>query len=340
MGRVVSGIRPTADLHLGNYFGALRGFIELENAGHECFFFVADVHALTTHPSGELVATSTVRTFATFLACGLSPERSVMYVQSHVPEVFELYTYLNMFAYKGELERCPTFKEKARQQPDNVNAGLLTYPVLMAADVLVHRGELVPVGKDQIYHLEMMRDFARRFNSMAGKEVFPMPRPWSVAEELLKVPGLDGSPKMSKTGDGRGAIFLTDTPEVIRQKVMAALTDSGPTRPNQPMSEPVANLFTLLELVSPPEVVEHFRVEYNTCKIRYVELKKRLAEDIIALVEPIRQQIVEWLGREEELVEIMIEGARRARESARQTLEVARQVLGTGMGRMKSKQKL
>lgn len=340
MERVVSGIRPTADLHLGNYFGALRSFIELERAGYECFFFVADVHALTTYPSAQVISLSTVRTFTTFLACGLSPHRSVIYVQSHVPEVFELYTYLNMVAYKGELERCPTFKEKARQQPDNVNAGLLTYPVLMAADVLVHKGELVPVGKDQIYHLEMMRDFARRFNNIAGQEVFPMPRPWSIADDLLKVPGLDGSPKMSKTGEGRGAIFLTDTPEVIHMKVMAALTDSGPTRPRQPMSEPVANLFTLLELVSPPEVVEHFREEYNTCRIRYVELKKRLAEDIVALVEPIRQRIVKLLDKEEELYELMLEGAKRARESALVTIETARRAMGTGPLNAKSIHKL
>src|SRR4028118_785075 len=171
---VMSGIRPTGNLHLGNYFGALRNYIRMQEE-YECFFMIADLHSLTTHPDTSTLKTNVHRVLAEHIACGIDPDKTTLYCQSHIFETSELYLYLNMLAYKGELEKTPTFKEKVRLQPDNANAGLLTYPVLQAADILLHRATLVPVGKDQQQHLEMSRQFADRFNHRYG-DVFPEPQ--------------------------------------------------------------------------------------------------------------------------------------------------------------------
>jgi tryptophanyl-tRNA synthetase len=194
---VLSGIRPTGYLHLGNYFGAMRNYVRMQNE-YECYFFVADWHSLTTHPDTKELNASVLRVLAENIAAGLDPEKACLYVQSSVPEIAELYMLLNMLAYKGELEKTTTFKEKVRLNPDNVNAGLLTYPVLMAADILIHRAKYVPVGKDQEQHLEMARNFAQRFN-FRYSEVFPEPQAFNYGSELVKIPSLDGAGKMSKS---------------------------------------------------------------------------------------------------------------------------------------------
>ena len=195
---VLSGIMPTGYLHLGNYFGAVRNFLRMQE-DFNCYFFIADIHSLTTHPTPENLQTGVKQVLAEYLACGIDPEKATIYIQSDVPEVTELYTILNMNAYLGELERTTSFKEKARQQPDNVNAGLLTYPVLMAADIIIHKANFVPVGKDQEQNLEMARKFAKRFNRMYKKKVFPIPKPYTFdGKDMIKVPGLDGSGKMGK----------------------------------------------------------------------------------------------------------------------------------------------
>jgi tryptophanyl-tRNA synthetase len=231
-----------------------------------------------------------------------------------------------MNAYVGELERTTTFKEKVRSQPDNVNAGLLTYPVLMAADIIIHRSHKVPVGKDQEQNLEMTRKFAKRFNSMYGVEYFPMPEPFNFGKELLKVPGLDGQGKMGKTS-GNG-IYLVDEPELIRKKVMRAVTDAGPTNPGQKMSEPIGNLFTLMEIVSTPDTVAHFREQYNECTIRYGEMKKQLAEDIIRVCNPLRERINEILADEAYISRAAAMGREKARASASKTLRDVREIIG------------
>ena len=199
---VLSGIRPTGNLHLGNYFGALRNFIRLQDECN-CFFFIADYHSLTTHPTPQDLAGNVRQILVEYLAAGLDPNKATIYVQSDLPEVVELYLFLNMNAYLGELERVTSFKDKVRQQPNNVNAGLLTYPTLMAADILIHKAAKVPVGKDQEQHLEMTRTFANRFNKMYGREVFPLPQAYNFGNELVKIPGLDGSGKMGKS-EGEG----------------------------------------------------------------------------------------------------------------------------------------
>ena len=322
---VVSGIRPTGNLHLGNYFGAVKSFLQMQN-DYNCYFFIADWHSLTTRPKPENIVNSARTILAEYLACGLDPEKSTIYVQSDVKEVLELYLFLNMNAYLGELERCTTFKEKARKQPDNVNAGLLTYPTLMAADILLHRAVKVPVGKDQEQNMEMARKFARRFNTMYGVEFFPEPQNFSLSEKAVKIPGLDGSGKMGKS-EGN-CIYLMDDEATIKKKVMKAVTDQGPQEPNSQRPEVIENLFTFLNIVSTPDTYQYFDEKWNDCSIRYGDLKKQLAADIAAFNAPIRERLAEYMANTELLDRIAREGAEKARESARKTIDEVRQIIG------------
>jgi len=325
MDTVLSGIRSTGNLHLGNYFGAVNNFVKMQHH-YRCFFFVADYHSLTTHPTPENLHDNIKTVLSEYLAAGLDPEVATLYVQSDVPEISELYLLLNMNAYVGELERTTTFKEKIRRQPENINAGLLTYPVLMCADIIIHNADKVPVGKDQEQNLEMARKFARRFNHMYGVEYFTLPEPYNFGEELVKIPGLDGTGKMGKS-EGNG-IYLSDEPSVIRKKVMRAVTDTGPQKPNAPMSEPIANLFCLLETLSTPDTVQHFRESYNNCTIRYGDLKKQLAEDMINFTTPIRERINDIYNNTDYLRKVVKMGAERARESASKTVRDVREIIG------------
>jgi tryptophanyl-tRNA synthetase len=322
---VLSGIRSTGNLHIGNYFGALRNFIRMQDENN-CFFFIADLHSLTTHPNPENFHENVKTVLAEYLASGLDPEKSVIFVQSTVPEVSELYTLMNMWSYVGELERTPSFKEKVRKHPNNVNAGLLTYPVLMATDILIHKANKVPVGKDQEQHLEMSRVFARRFNNMYNVEFFPEPSAYNFGTELVKVPGLDGSGKMGKS-EGNG-IYLADDEKTIRKKVMRAVTDSGPADTDAPMSEPVQNLFTMLQIVSTHEVVQFYRDKYKSGEIRYGDMKKQLADDICKVTLPIRERILEIKNNDKYLSEIVKHGAEKARASASKTLAGVKEIMG------------
>jgi tryptophanyl-tRNA synthetase len=325
METVLSGIRSTGNLHLGNYFGAVKNFIKMQEKNN-CFFFIADYHSLTTYPTPENLHNSVKSVLAEYLATGLDPEKSAIYVQSDVREIPELYLLLNMNAYVGELERTTSFKDKVRTQPENVNAGLLTYPVLMAADILIHRSHKVPVGKDQEQNLEMARKFAKRFNFMYKVDYFPEPQPYNFGEDLVKVPGLDGGGKMGKTA-GNG-IYLIDDDKTIQKKVMRAVTDSGPTELNSSVSEPIQNLFTLMNLVSTPDTLGFFKEKYAECEIRYGDLKKQLAEDIIKFVSPIRKNIHEISENSEYLKKVASLGAEKAIESASKTLKDVREIIG------------
>lgn len=323
---VVSGIRPTGNLHLGNYFGAVRSFVKMQSE-YRCYFFIADLHSLTTHPTPGNLQAGVKQVLAEYLACGIDPEAATIFIQSDVPEVVELYTFLNMNAYLGELERTTSFKDKARQNPDNVNAGLLTYPVLMAADIIIHKANFVPVGKDQEQNLEMARKFATRFNHMYGHRLFPLPKPFTFdGKEMIKVPGLDGSGKMGKS-EGNG-IFLVEDPADIRKKVMRAVTDSGPVEMNQEKPEPVKNLFTLMQIVSGADTVNYFEEQYNSCQIRYGDMKKQLAEDIIRFTTPIRERILEIRNDDQYLGRVARMGAEKARESAARTLAEVKELIG------------
>jgi tryptophanyl-tRNA synthetase len=327
MSIVASGIRPTGKLHLGNYFGALRNFVRMQET-EQCFFFIADYHSLTTHPTPADLHGSVKNVMIEFLAAGLDPEKSTLYLQSDLPETAELYLLLNMNAYVGELERCTSFKEKIRTQPDNVNAGLLTYPTLMAADILIHKAHKVPVGKDQEQHLEMTRNFANRFNRMYKTEFFPEPMAYNFGENLVKVPGLDGSTKMSKSENENSVIFLADTPEIIRKKVMRAVTDQGPTEMNQPKQVAVENLFQIMKVLSDASTYDHFNELYNTCQIRYGDMKKQLAEDVIRFTEPFRLKIAELYANPEYVKKVVELGKEKAHASASKTVSEVREIIG------------
>ena len=327
METVVSGIRSTGNLHLGNYFGAMKNFVKMQHE-HKCFFFIADYHSLTTNPAPQDLHNNVKQVLLEYLACGLDPDISTLYIQSDVPEITELYLLLNMNAYLGELERCTSFKEKIRKQTENVNAGLLTYPVLMAADIIIHKGTKVPVGKDQEQHLEMARTFVNRFNRIYKVNYFPEPYAFNFGEELIKIPGLDGSTKMGKSEGKDNAVFLSDEPETIRKKVMKAVTDAGPTEMNQPKPQAVENIFDLMKILSSQETFDHFSDLYNTCRIRYGDMKKQLAEDAIKFMEPFRNRIKELSSDKTYLRKVVKSGAEKARESASKTLREVREIVG------------
>jgi tryptophanyl-tRNA synthetase len=274
-----------------------------------------------------LLKPNVYRVLAENIASGLDPEKVALYVQSDIPEIPELYLMLNMLAYKGELEKTASFKEKARNQPDNVNAGLLTYPTLMSADILIHKASYVPVGKDQEQHLEMARNFAHRFNHRYG-DLFPEPHPFNFGEALVKIPSLDGQGKMSKSENENATLYLADTDEVIRKKVMKAKTDQGPSEENTPMPDYIQNLFDLMKLVSGEEVIRKYQLDYAQCQIRYGDMKKQLAEDMVDFIRPIRDKAIELQKDEDTLRKIMKSGKDKARDSASKTLEEARKAMG------------
>lgn len=324
---IVSGIRPTGNLHLGNYLGAVTNFVKMQNE-HNCYFFIADYHSLTTHPNPADLHKNVRQVLVEYLACGLDPEACTLYIQSDLPQIPELYMMLNMHAYKGELERVASFKEKARTQPNNINAGLLTYPVLMAADIIIHKASKVPVGKDQEQHLEMARTFGNRFNRMYGKEIFPEPFAFNYGKELVKIPGLLGGGKMSKSDGDGNVINLIDTPEIIRKKMSKAVTDTGPTEANTTPSQPVQNLFDLLSIVSSNDKLSHYQKSYAECSIRYGDLKKDLAEDMIHFLAPIREKISEIDNDQNMLRRVVEMGKEKASESANRTLQECREAIG------------
>jgi tryptophanyl-tRNA synthetase len=325
METVVSGIRPTGNLHLGNYFGAIGNFLKMQDT-YNCYFFIADYHSLTTHPHPSDLHGNVRQILAEYLAVGLDPEKATIYIQSDLPEVAELTLLLSMNAYLGELERTTSFKEKARKQPENVNAGLLTYPVLMASDIIIHQASKVPVGKDQEQNLEMTRKFASRFNRIYGVDYFTIPQPFNFGETLIKIPGLDGSGKMGKS-EGNG-IFLAEEPSSIRKKVMRAVTDSGPSAPNSEISEPIGNLFKIMEVVSKPGVLMQFKDDYAKCSIRYGDLKKKLAEDIINFTTPIREKINAISADDVYLRKVAALGREKAHASAEKTVKEVREIIG------------
>lgn len=323
---VMSGIRPTGILHLGSYFGALQNYVRMQQE-YECYFMVADWHSLTTHPDTKELRDNVLHVVSEYLACGLDPGKVALYCQSAVRETAELYLYLNTLAYKGELEKTTTFKDKARSQPQNVNAALLTYPSLMAADILLHRAQFVPVGKDQEQHLEMARNFASRFNHRYGN-VFPEPVAFNFGQELVKVPALDGSGKMSKSENQNATLYLSDDDALIRKKIMKAKTDEGPKQPNTPMPEYIKNIFQLLQLAAAPDVYEKFETDYNNCTVRYGDMKKQLAEDMVRFIAPIREKAKSIRANEGFLKDVMQHGADKARESAGRTMELVRTAMG------------
>jgi tryptophanyl-tRNA synthetase len=328
MKTVLSGMRATGKLHLGNYFGAAQNFVKMQEE-YNCYYFIADWHTLTTHHNPQELKTNVKEVLTNYLACGLDPEKCTIYLQSDVPEIAELYLYLNMFAHKGELEKTASFKEKARAKGQTLNAGLLTYPTLMAADILIHRADLVPVGKDQEQHLEMTRTFANRFNHVYNTNFLPEPQAFNFGENLIKIPGLDGSGKMSKSDlNENNAIFLQDDEQTIIRKMKKAKTDAGPTEKNQQKPQEIENLFTIMEVVSTRDTYNFFEEKYNDCTIRYGDFKMQIASDINLYLKPIREKIEYYAANDHLLKEVVASGTEKARKSASETIKGMREIIG------------
>lgn len=326
---IVSGVQSTGILHIGNYYGAVRNYVNLANEiDNPMYFFIADLHSLTSHPDPKDLMYSRYITLAIYLGCGLDPERATIYYQSDVYYTHELYLYLNMFANLGELERTATFKEKVQKQTENVNAGLLTYPVLMAADILIHKGTKVPVGKDQAQHLEMTRTFGNRFNHYYKTDFFKEPLAFTFTENLVNIPSLSGKGKMSKSDDKSTAIYLIDSDTEIEKKLKRAVTDTGPKEPNSALTEEMKNLFDIMRLFSKEEIVNEYLKAYADCSIRYGDMKKQIAQDAITTLAPIRANIEKFLSDKKLLQDIAYAGAEKANLSAKKTLEEVRDIMG------------
>ena len=319
---VVSGIRATGKLHLGNYLGAMRNFVGLQGQ-YDCFFFVADYHSLTTETNPGQLKTHLTEIVKDYLAIGLDPEKCTIFVQSSVPEVAELSLLLSMVEPAADLEMCPTYKEKKQAQAENVNSGLLFYPILMAADILIQRATLVPVGKDQLPHIQITRDIAERFNARYG-EVFPIPQ--ALESRPVRVPGLDGTEKMGKSS--HNTIDLVDTPETISRKLAVAVTDTARKRRQDPGNPFKCNIFAIHELVSPEKTISEIKDQCRSAGIGCVECKRLLASKIIELLSPFQEKRKEIEAKPDFVREVLCEGAACARETARQTVEEAREKMG------------
>lgn len=321
--RVFSGIQPTGTIHIGNYVGAIRNWVRLQER-YESYFCIVDYHAITVPYEPKELPRRVFDAALDILAAGVDPEKSVFFVQSDVPAHTELAWIFNCLASFGALERMTQFKEKSELFRENVNAGLFTYPVLQAADILLYKASLVPVGEDQLQHLELTREIARRFNHRFG-ETFPEP-------EAQLTPGArimalnDPTRKMSKSIPG-SYISLSDSEAEIRKAIGRAVTDVGP-RPEGEMSPGVKNLFTLLEAFAPPETVARFRAEYDAGTLRYSELKPALADAIVAELRPIRERREALAAQPERVREALDHGARRARAVAERTIEEVREKVG------------
>lgn len=331
MEKVVSGIRPTGKLHLGNYFGAFKNFLSMQE-NYDCYFFIADYHSLTTHPTPADLHQSVKRVLVEYIALGLNPEKCTLYLQSDLPQTAELYMFLNMNAYLGELERVSSFKEKVRTQPNNINAGLLTYPVLMAADILLHKGVKVPVGKDQEQHLEMARTFGNRFNRLYNVECFPEPQAFGQNDsgELMKVPGLSGLGKMSKSGGETDCIYLGEEADVLKKKIAKAVTVTVAEPSEFGSEKPLAvqNLFDLMKLVSSKENIANFETEFYKGSIRFGDMKNQLAIDMESFIAPKRDAINSLLNDEKTIERVAKMGAEKAIESANRTIKEVREIIG------------
>jgi len=322
--RVFSGIRPTGELHIGNYLGAIRQWIELQEKA-ECIFCIVDLHAITTPYKAERLQKNIIELAAAYLASGLDPEKCIFFVQSQVKEHAELAWLLGAITPIGELQRMTQFKEKSKKHPEYVNAGLLNYPLLMAADILLYLTDLVPVGRDQQQHVELTREIARRFNKNFGK-VFKEPRVLlpKFGEKIMSLQ--NPKKKMSKTDDPSGCIELFDEPEIIQKKIMAAITDPGKTIIYDPIKKPgISNLLTIFSLFSEKSIKE---LEKKFKSSGYEKFKKSLAELLINSLEPLRRKRKELLSREVYVKEILERGRKQAQIIAQSTMQEVKKKMG------------
>jgi tryptophanyl-tRNA synthetase len=322
-GRVFSGARPTGRQHLGNYLGAIRNYVALQEE-YDCVYCIVDIHALTTMESTLNLRENTYEMTLDWLAAGIRPEESIVFVQSHVPQVTELHTILSMVTPLGKLTDLPTFKEKVRQQPHNVNYGLVGYPVLMAADIVLYKANAVPVGIDQAPHIEFTREVVRSFNYRYNTNVLIEPE--MKVTNIPKVLGLDGQQKMSKSLDNH--IELAATPEETARRVMSMVTDPQRQRRTDPGNPDICNVFALHKIFSDAEWVDKVNVECRCAGIGCVEDKRKLAESMNAYLAPFRERRAELDKHPDDIWDILHDGAKRARAIAEKTMEEVRQAIG------------
>ena len=321
-GRVFSGARPTGRQHLGNYLGAIQNYVALQQ-DYDCIYCIVDVHALTTVETTQDLKQNTFEMTIDWLAAGIHPEESILFVQSHVPEVLELHTYLSMVTQIGKLTDLPTFKEKVAQQPENVNYGLLGYPVLMTADIVLYKADIVPVGVDQAPHLEFAREIVRSFNYRYGTKVLIEPQVKHT--EILKVLGIDGKAKMSKSLNNH--IELASTPEETTARVREMVTDPARMKRTDPGNPDVCNVYSMHKIFSPVDEVEMVNVECRRAGIGCVDCKKRLATNLNTHLEPFRAQRAELAARPDDVQDVLLDGGKRARAIAQKTMEEVREAI-------------
>jgi len=327
--RIFSGMQPTGEAHLGNYLGAIRQWVELQEApdAPEAFYSIVDYHALSIAMTADQLRAWTFDMAATFLACGLDPKRVVLFRQSDVPEHTELAWILATSAAMGDLSRMTQFKEKSEQNRDNVNAGIFIYPVLQAADILLYKADRVPVGEDQVQHLELARALARRFNRRVGFDVFPEPQP--LLSKVTRLKGLDGSAKMSKSKGN--TVALSDAPDAIRAKIKVAVTDPARLRRYDPGHPEVCNVFTLHGSFTAPLNAARYAEIDRDCRsgaLGCVDCKKELADRVVEHLTPIRERLEALRAKPDELETVLADGGKRAGEVARATMEDVRARIG------------
>ena len=322
-GRVFSGARPTGRQHLGNYLGAIRNYVALQD-DYDCIYCIVDIHALTTVDTTADLKQNTYEMALDWLAAGIRPEESIVFVQSHVPQVMELHTMLSMVTPLGKLTELPTFKEKIRQNPNNVNYGLVGYPVLMTADIVLYKADTVPVGVDQAPHLEFARETVRSFNYRYNTDVLIEPQ--AKHTEIPKVIGIDGKDKMSKSLDNH--IELASTPEETQKRVMQMVTDPQRLRRDDPGDPDVCNVYSLHKTFSPKDEVEMINVECRRAGIGCVDCKKRFAANLNAHLEPFRAKRAEIGQNPQQVWDILHDGAKRARDIAEGVMVEVREAIG------------
>jgi tryptophanyl-tRNA synthetase len=322
-GRVFSGARPTGRQHLGNYLGAIKNYVALQQ-DYDCIYGIVDLHALTTMETTKDLKNNTLEMALDWLAAGIDPQQSIVMIQSHVLELANLHTILSMVAPLGKLTDLPTFKEKIRDQPHNINYGLVGYPVLMAADILLYKSDAVPVGVDQAPHIEFARELARSFNYRYGAKVLIEPE--MKVTQIPKVLGIDGERKMSKSLNNH--IEIAATPEETTKRVMMMVTDPNRKLRSDPGNPDICNVFTMHKIFSSPEEVEMVNVECRRAGIGCVDCKRLLAKNMNKYFEPFRERRAEMAKRPDDIFDILEDGSNRARVIAEQTMAEVRDAIG------------
>jgi tryptophanyl-tRNA synthetase len=321
MKRVFSGTRPTGKLHLGNYLGALQNYVKLQDE-YQCIYCIVDWHALTTLTDTSQLQTNMHEMALDWMAAGIDPKRSIIFIQSHVPEVTELHLLLSMITPLSWLLRVPTFKEKAKQQPDNINYGLVGYPVLQTADIILYKAEVVPVGEDQLPHLELAREIVRRFNALLGPT---FPEPVAKLTSFPMVIGLDGKEKMSKSLNNQ--LEIAASPEEISARIKSAVTDPARVYRKDIGHPEVCNIYRFHQYFDPDQVADIAK-KCTTAQIGCVDCKMLVAREINQALEPFRQRRAELAAQPDYVRDVLADGATRARVIARETLKEAKQRIG------------